>query len=404
MEDILFIVHRIPFPPNKGDKIRSFNMLKFLAKHYRVHLATFIDDPEDEKYAKELDAYTVDKKIVSVNPLVRRVASMTALLTGEPLSNRYYQSSVISRWVDDKVKNEGVKKAVLFSSPMAQFLSGDKFNSVHRIMDFVDVDSEKWLQYSEKHRFPMSLVFAREGKTLRTYERKVANEFEASLLVSDQEAKLFKEIAPESASSVHAMLNGVNTDYFDNQLDFPDMYDGNKQAIVFTGAMDYWANVDAVTWFVTHIFPSIKKTVKEARFYIVGTRPTDKVKELSKTEGVVVTGSVEDVRPYIKHASLSVAPMKIARGIQNKVLEAMAMSKVVVATPEAMEGISSQESGVTYIESDEAAFAKRITDLLINGDQDDLGEKCRAYVLSHFSWDSHLNKINELMVLPQLEK
>lgn len=398
MEDILYIVHRIPFPPNKGDKIRSFNILKYLAQHYRVHLATFVDDPIDMSYIPQLDQYVVDKCVIQIDSFHRKVASLAGLLTGEAFSNKFYQNKAIQKWVDHKVTKEGIKKIVLFSSPMAQFVEKHNAPAITRIMDFVDVDSEKWFQYAEKHAFPMSWLYKREGTKLRDFERRVAESFEASLFVSDNEANLFTNKVRPVAGNVVTLFNGVDTEAFNPESSWENPFTLEKKAIVFTGAMDYWANIEAVQWFADHVWPAVFKGNPSAWLYIVGSKPTDNVKALEKLPNVVVTGSVPEVKPYVKHAHVCIAPLRIARGIQNKVLEALAMEKVVVATPEAMEGILgfSEDGELVHECSQAEEFAVRVLSE-IECDRPVQIEKARAYVLKHFSWQSHLSKLNDLL-------
>lgn len=393
MEDLLYLVHRIPFPPNKGDKIRSYNILKYLSQHYRVHLGCFVDAEEDLQYVSALDEFVASKKVVEINPAIRKILSLRGILTGEALTNAFYRSTEMQRWVNDTIKQSGLRKAIAFSSPMATFLLNAPEANLHCLMDFVDVDSEKWFQYAENHRFPMSLVYQREGNKLRSFERLVCHRFDACTLVSDLEADLFRKIVPDCTDKVTAVLNGVDTVFFDPAVEYATVIGQDKQSIVFTGAMDYWANVEAVTWFVKKVLPIIQQKCPDAVFYIVGTRPAEAVKSLSASKGVIVTGAVKDVRPYIANAKVLVAPLRIARGIQNKVLEALAMNKYIVATPQAMEGIADKHTDIARITQEPESFAE----FVISGFDNTETAAGRDYVLQNFSWNSHLSKINELI-------
>ncbi|MCP5160711.1 MAG: TIGR03087 family PEP-CTERM/XrtA system glycosyltransferase [Hahellaceae bacterium] len=402
MEDILYLVHRIPYPPNKGDKIRSFNILRFLSEHYRVHLGTFVDDPDDLKFVDELRQWAHDVKIIQVSPLKRKLASIFGLVTGEALSNRFYASPEMQCWVDQKIYEQGIKRVLLFSSPMAQFVGGgkkkDTYADIHRVMDFVDVDSEKWFQYADNHRFPMSWLYQREGVTLRGFECAVAEQFAASVFVSENEARLFKNIAVNSADKIVHVLNGVDTQAFDPARPWLNPFSSDEQAVVFTGAMDYWANVEAVTWFAKEVWPAVRVKCPKAVFYIVGAKPSESVQELAKLPQIVVTGAVPEVKPYVRHACICVAPLRIARGIQNKVLEALAMEKVVVATPEAMEGISGfdDDTDLALVTGQRLVMADTIISELEN-DCPRAVESSRRYVEKHFSWNSHLTNLLEIL-------
>ncbi len=396
-EDVLYVCHRIPYPPNKGDKIRSFNILKHLASRYNVHLLTFIDDPEDEKYIGKLADYCVDYEVISIRPLFRKILSLLGVVVKTPLSNQFYRSRQAQQWIDKKIFKDHIKKVVLFSSPMAQFLVGKKYAHITRIMDFVDVDSEKWEQYAEQKKAPMSWLYAYEARQLRIFEKQVCREFDLSLFVSPQEAALFNKVLPGLANKVRSLSNGVDTEFFDPEIPMDNPYH-SESVMVFTGAMDYWANVDAVCWFVDNCFADIRRQNPKAEFYIVGIRPSEKVKSLARIDGVTVTGAVKDIRPYVRYAKCIVAPLRIARGIQNKVLEALAMAGTVVASPEAMEGIASADQLPNVV----ADSPKIFTDKCIKALGSDTGEEdvadYRNFVVQNFSWQSHLRLLDEILV------
>ena len=311
----------------------------------------------------------------------------------------------MQEWVDNIVSARAIKKHLVYSSPMAQYLQNIT-NAELKIIDFVDVDSEKWKQYSEKHPGLMGWVYAREARQLLKYEKQIAQEFDCSLFVSKNEASLFKKLAPEIEKKINYYSNGVDTAYFspETELQNPYLSHGDEaQIIVFTGAMDYWANQEAVIWFAESIFPKLKENAADACFYIVGSKPSEEIKRLSKQDGVYVIGGVNDIRPYIRFANLVTAPLKIARGIQNKVLEAMAMAKPVVATHAAMDGIdtgivfsldqNSNDDFISYTSDSEDELVQICKKILIEGDYNNLGLKGRELVINHFSWDSHLAEI-----------
>ena len=387
-ENLLYLVHRIPFPPNKGDKIRSHHLLEHLSKRYRVHLGAFVDDEEDWKHVEKIRTYCRECCLLKLDPRIARLRSLTGLLTGEALSLPYYSSAKLQDWVDGVVREYGIRKAVAFSSAMGQYL--ERHRDMLRIMDFVDVDSDKWTQYADSGPFPLRLIYRREGRRLAQYERRLAREFDASFFVSPQEARLFRTIAPESSGKIHAYQNGVDSEYFSPERAYPDPYPAGEKAIVFTGAMDYWPNIDAVGWFAREVFPSISGS--GIRFYIVGSNPAEPVRRLADRPGIVVTGRVEDVRPYLAHAALAVAPLRIARGIQNKVLEALAMGKTVVASPQAMEGIP--EHAACRICESAAQFSATLGVLLASGEA---GPGGRQFILDHYNWERNLHALSSVL-------
>lgn len=393
-EDLLLLVHRIPFPPNKGDKIRSYHLLKHLAKKYTVHLATFVDDQNDLQYVDTVKQWCGESYFEELNPTKAKLGSATALFMNRPLSLDYYRSAAMQTWVDRMVEKQSITKIVVFSSVMAQFV--ETKHKSRRVVDFVDIDSDKWLQYASKKVWPMSWLYQREGRTLLAYERKIAKICDASLFVSQAESDLFKTLAPESADKIGFFNNGVDTDYFSPDIANDNPYAANDKVIVFTGAMDYWPNIDAVQWFAEEVFPEVRKMHQNALFYIVGTRPSEQVIQLGNLPGIKVTGSVPDVRPYVAHAEVAVAPLRIARGIQNKVLEAMAMAKTVVVSSQALEGIDAKVGAELFLAEDAKAYISLLSALL-NLKSEDVGIAARKKVEARYNWDSNLHSVDALL-------
>jgi sugar transferase (PEP-CTERM/EpsH1 system associated) len=395
VEDLLLLIHRIPYPPNKGDKIRSYHLLKHLAKHYRVHLATFVDDPDDWQYVPHVEALCASSHFARMNPLLARVKSMSALLKNRSLSLEYYRDAGLARWVRKTVAAHRIERVLVFSSAMAQY--ADSYRQARRVVDFVDVDSDKWRQYADKKSWPMSWLYGYEAARLLDYERQVAREYDASLFVSAPEAALFRQLAPESGAKIGHFNNGVDTEYFTPEAAHANPYQPGERALVFTGAMDYWPNVDAVQWFCDNVFPALRERFPALRFYIVGSRPNPAVQALGQHPGVTVTGTVPDVRPYIAHAAVAVAPLRIARGIQNKVLEAMAMARAVVVSPQALEGIDAEPGSELVLAEDAPAFIDAVNVLLASQDGalEAIGLAARAKVQRRYSWSSNLACIGE---------
>jgi sugar transferase (PEP-CTERM/EpsH1 system associated) len=387
--DLLLLVHRIPYPPNKGDKIRSYNLLKHLATKYRVHLATFVDDADDWQHVPAVEAMCASSVFVKLDPMQGKLRSARGLATGKSLSLEYYRNAEMKRWVARTMRERGIARVMTFCSVMAQY--AEDFPAARRVIDFCDVDSDKWRQYAEKKKWPMSWVYRHEARSLLDYERQVAASFDASLFVSAPEAELFRTLAPESGAKIGHFSNGVDTEYFSPLRAYDNPYAAGEQALVFTGAMDYWPNVDAVKWFAEHVLPTVREAVPNARFYIVGSRPAPEVLALAN-EAIVVTGTVPDVRPYLAHCVAAVAPLRIARGIQNKVLEAMAMGRPVVSSREAFEGIEATPGRELIVADTPQEHADSVIALLRSPDTA-MGEAARASVERRYSWAAHLSPI-----------
>lgn len=395
MEDLLYLTHRIPYPPNKGDKIRSYHLLKYLSQHFHVHLGTFVDIEEDWQYAENIKEWCDEVCLIKLDPRIARLRCLSGFATGSPLTLPFYRDRQLKQWVDGLFKIKPITKIVTFSAAMTQYVR--HLYSAQRVIDFVDVDSDKWRQYAETKPWPLSWIYQRESTLLQNYERDVAQEFDKSTFVSLKEAALFKMMMPEVADKVDYFNNGVDTDYFSPIHQFPNPYPTNNRILVFTGAMDYWANVDAVEWFVQKVFPIVRSQIADIKFYIVGSNPSARVLALTKIPGVIVTGKVEDIRPYLKYASIAIAPLRIARGIQNKVLEAMAMGKRVVLSPQAMEGIQAVDGEELYVATDEITFASKVINL-ISEESDVEMNAARSRILSDYTWSASFARFDQLFM------
>jgi sugar transferase (PEP-CTERM/EpsH1 system associated) len=222
---------------------------------------------------------------------------------------------------------------------------------------------------------------------------------DASILVSEAEARLFADLAPEARGRIHGVNNGVDIDFFSPERRYDNPYPPGVLPLVFTGAMDYWPNVDAVEFFARDVLPKVRARLPNAKFWIVGSNPAEAVLALGKADGVVVTGRVPDIRPYLAHAAAVVAPLRIARGIQNKVLEAMSMAKPVVASPAAAEGIPAADGREFLVASDPDEFANKLTSLAEQSAHSSLGAAARAYILATYDWQKSLYKLDRILDL-----
>lgn len=405
MRDLLFLCQRIPYPPNKGEKIRAFRILDHLARDYRIHLGCFIDDPADWAHRESLAPFCATAHFARLDPTFAKLRCLTGLVDGRPLSLPYFHDAGLAAWTRDVLDKVGPDVAFVYSSAMAQYLlAGDAVRPPRPrrvVMDFVDVDSDKWRQYAPTQKWPFSAIYGREAETLLRFDRTVAVAADAGLFVSDPESALFRDLAPESAAKIHTVSNGIDADFFDPALDVGEVA-MPAPALVFTGTMDYWPNVDAVVWFAEDILPRIRAVHRQAGFVIVGASPAPKVAELARLDGVTVTGRVDDVRPYIAGGAVSVAPIRIARGIQNKVLEAMAMARPVVTTAQALEGIDA-EPGRDLVLAPEggdaaAGFADAVLSLLADPARAaQLGQAARACVVDGYSWPAKLSVLDRLL-------
>ena len=390
MGDILFLTHRIPYPPDRGDKIRGFNMVRFMSTRKRVHVIAFADDSRDLKRRNGLAPYTGNRSIIWRSK-PRWLAAVQALAFRRPISLTAFENASVQEAVTNLLARHSIDTIFVFSSQMAQYLPSKPRQKV--IMDFVDMDSAKFAAYAKNSSGFTKWMMQREAQLLLAHEKSVAAKVDASLFVSTQEAALFCE--KTGAKRVHVVENGIDTVYFDPSAAFKRI-ETTGALIVFTGQMDYRPNIEAVSWFVDTILPHIRVAHPNARFAIVGRNPTDAVKALARQPGVIVTGEVADVRGWLAAAAVVVAPLKLARGVQNKVLEAMAMARPVVASTAAAEGIDHADTIMTGGTVGE--IAEEVNRLLADpAKAAALGAAGREQVIARYGWDARLAVLDGIM-------
>jgi sugar transferase (PEP-CTERM/EpsH1 system associated) len=397
MSEILFLSHRVPYPPTKGDKIRSWHLLSGLARRCTVHLGAFVDDSADWS---DLDGLRAVCGELCLRPLARRAAlvrGMTGALHGAPLTVGYYRDRALGDWVRALAARRRLDAVFVYSSSMAQYAVGSVLAvDGPRVIDFCDVDSDKWRQYADSHAAPASWIYRREARLLERCERRATLAFDAVLVSAEPEAVLLRRIAPEAAERVRVLANGVDAGYFDPSGSWPNPYPAGRRPVVFTGAMDYHANIDAVRWFTEAVLPSIRAAMPDAFFAIVGANPASQVRALARDKGVLVTGRVADIRPYLAHAAVVVAPLRIARGIQNKVLEALAMARPVVATANAVQGIPGATQAGVCVRNDGPGLAAAVIERLAPDVPS--ADDGRRLVLERYAWQTQVDVVAELLL------
>ncbi|MGI4732152.1 MAG: TIGR03087 family PEP-CTERM/XrtA system glycosyltransferase [Janthinobacterium lividum] len=375
--DVLFLAHRAPFAPDRGDKIRGYHVLRHLAERARVHLVAFADDARDLTPPAELAAGLASCTIVP-RGRTRPLAALGALAAGRPLSLVAFADPRVAA----AIRTVGrVDAAYVFSGQMAQYLPLDAGRT---IMDFVDRDSAKFAAYGKSGSGLLRWIYAREGRRLAAFEADVADRVDASLFVSAAEAALLP--------GAQVLENGIDADFYDPATVEPVVEAG--PLVVFTGQMDYRPNIEAVRWFAADVLPLVRAARPGARFAIVGRAPVPAVSTLAG-EGVLVTGEVADVRPWLARAAVVVAPLLTARGVQNKVLEAMATARPVVATAAAAEGIDHADT--IRVADDAETFARQVIAAIMAGGD---APAARAQVVRRYGWDARLAPLDALLGLP----
>ncbi|MBT1064828.1 TIGR03087 family PEP-CTERM/XrtA system glycosyltransferase [Bowmanella sp. Y26] len=388
---LLYLCHRLPIAPFKGDRVRTRNQIEYLSTQFDVYLGCFAEEQSIDKNAlRELQGFCKQVYVEHHKKFGALLRCLWGLLKGEPLTCAYYKSAGMQAWVQRVIANQHPGNCWLSATAMAPYVLNAE--DVHLFTDFIDVDSDKWRQYAERSHFLMKWLYRREWQALKRLELVTTERSKRVYFVSTSEADFFKAMLPKSLQDkVGVLRNGVNSAYFS-----PDYYPCNSEEridVVFTGAMNYRPNIDGVLWFLDHAWPLVREAVPTATFYVVGLAPDKSLLARHGLLGVVVTGKVDDVRPYLGKARIAIAPIRLARGVQNKVLEAMAMSKDIVCTHLAMEGIDASCKGI-WIEDEPKGMAERIVGLLTGP----IGPNyCREWVLKHHQWKEMLKPMESLI-------
>jgi sugar transferase (PEP-CTERM/EpsH1 system associated) len=381
---LLFIAHRIPYPPNKGDKIRSYNELLFLSRHFEIDLVCFMDDPMDERYLPKLAALCKSISIFKRGNLFKFWHLIQGFLTAQPLSKALYDHPQMHKSVEALLQANTYHRIFIFSGQMSQYVPEALLPNA--VIDFCDVDSHKWDNYAERMPFYLSWLYRLEAHRLFAFEAEAAKTALAALFITPAELQLFRNLGGEGR--ILALGNGVDTEFFAPRPETP-VYG----RILFTGAMDYFPNEEGVSWFAKEVFPELRNKMPSAQFIIAGSNPSPKVKALARIEGVTVTGFVKDMRLEQAKAHIVVVPLRIARGMQNKVLEAMACGKAVVVCTQALGGIYAVP-GKDLMVADEAGDFRKCIETLLTEPQvlEAMGIAARNYILTNLSWERNLSQ------------
>jgi sugar transferase (PEP-CTERM/EpsH1 system associated) len=395
MGGILFLAHRVPFPPDRGDRIRAHHLLKALARLGPVHVGCFAegDRAGEEALAQLAASYCIAPR---TKPLP--LAGIEAVLGGKPVSLTAFHSRQLDGWVRQTIAAHNIEAIVVFSGQMGQYVPAD-FNG-RVVIDLCDVDSAKFASYAEAGE--RVWLNAREARLLAAEEERLGQRADATILISEAEAALYRSrLGAPAKVNVHVIGNGIDADFFNPAEVAPHSQLAGLPGphFTFTGQMDYRPNEQAALWVIEALIPHLRARFPEALFHVVGRNPTAKLMAHHGTSGVQVWGAVADVRPFLAAADAVLAPLLIARGVQNKVLEAMAMARPVVLTPDAATGIAATD-GEHWLVSppDPAAMAERIAGLLADRQAAaTIGMAARRFVLGHHGWDAMLAPLGQLL-------
>ncbi|MGH6895946.1 MAG: TIGR03087 family PEP-CTERM/XrtA system glycosyltransferase [Geminicoccaceae bacterium] len=399
MAEILFLAHRIPFPPDKGDKIRAYHVLSHLARSHVVHLGCLIDDVGDWRHVDQLRRLCHECHFAALPRARRRLRAAGALARNQAITVAALRDPALAGWIADLLRRRPIDGVFAYSSGMAQYLAAVPA-TVPRIVDFVDADSEKWRQLAAGRRWPWSWLYRRESERLRAFDHDATDRCDRCLFVSSAEARSFEELVASARAKTLVIPNGVDGGCFAPEVGHPCPFPQGGPVLAFTGDMSYWPNEDAVLWFAREVLPELRTNRPDLRFVVVGRGPGRRLCRAAARLGMDLSGTVPDVRPFLAHAALGVAPLRVARGVPNKVLEAMAMAKAVVATPAAITGLRLRPGRDILIAETPAAFAEAVISLLDPHRAAALGARARARVVADYAWAASLRRLDCLIAGP----
>jgi sugar transferase (PEP-CTERM/EpsH1 system associated) len=392
---LLFISQRIPYPLNKGDRIRSSHELHaFIERGHEVHLLAFADDLNDLNYQVDLRRMCATVEIVPLRRVWAGARALINLACMRPLSLGYFASRKMRRLVRRAVSKNDFDAVFVCSSPMAQYVPRELVSRA--VVDMADVDSERRRDCAGGANPLMSWIHSLEWKRLREYEYKIISSIAKTVVTTRREAALLDRIDEFTRRArLQTISNGVDLDYFQPSSQSPDTI---SPRLVFVGAMDHFANVEGARYFAEEVFPLIRSRESRAKFSIIGANPTDEVKKLARYPGVIVTGEAPDARPYLREATLCVVPLRIARGAQNEILEVMAAGKAVIASPEAVAGLRVIDGEQLIIADSARRFADAALEVTRNARlRESLETQARHFVEDKHDWKPLLQRLVELV-------
>lgn len=398
MSEILFLAHRVPFPPNRGDKIRSHHVLRKLASLAPVHVGCFSETAEDRASTREVAAISASHCVIQRSkPLV--LAGAEAVLTGKPVSLTAFHSHELHKWVRRTLAQRPISTIFVYSGQIGQYIPDDFAGRA--IIDLCDVDSAKFEGYADAGE--RVWLNAREGRLLAAEEERLANRCDATVLSTSAEAELLRSrVNDHIKARIGVIGNGIDADLFDCLSVKPHtaLSPDSGPHFVFTGQMDYRPNEAAAMWAIDHFLKAARDRHPGATFHVVGRNPTPGLLRREGTPGLRIWGEVPDVRPFVAAATCVLVPLQIARGVQNKVLEAMAMARPVLVTPQAATGIDARDGEHWMVEEADARAMLARFDALTGepGASERMGKAARDFVLANHAWDAMLAPLADLVL------
>lgn len=385
---LLFLTSRLPYPPHGGDKLRAFNFIKYLSKNHSVHLISFIEREEEIAYVEPMRKYCTSVETVLLKPIQSYVNCMLFSPTLTPFQVAYYRNGTMRDKINKAIADEKYDGIYIHLLRMAQYVKDSK--EVNRILDLTDslaLSLKRSLKF-RSHLF--YLFYFMEWLKVSIYEPKIVRYFDDCLLVSDADLKAGSVL--KNVHNISVVPNGVDLEYFK-----PPEAPHKPRKLVFIGNLHSFPNRDAVLYFYSEILPFVKLEMPDVEFYIVGANPPDKIKRLSDGKNVIVTGPVEDTRSHLSDAAAMVCPIRVATGMQNKILEAMAMGLPVISTSIATQWMPSREGGGIVVADSPLEFAKKAVEIMKDKElRRRLSIGSRSTAEDNYDWGKNIDKLEAM--------
>lgn len=387
---VLVLTHRLPYAPNRGDRLRAYHMLQGLKERAEVELVSLVHDDEEASHLEEVRQFVNRVHTVRVPKLRNYVRSATTLLGDTPLTHGLLDAPSMAEVLEEVCRRQRPDVVFAYCSGMARFALQPPLDSIPLVLDFVDVDSQKWRDMAAVSRPPLSWLYRREAATLGAFEARAAERAVSSLVVNAREALIARDLAP--AANVRVLNNGVELTRL-----HPPSAPADSSRVVFCGVMNYAPNDEGMRWFVRYVWPLVRTARPDATLAIVGSDPTPALKSLCAAEpSIEVTGRVPDVREWLWGSAVGIAPLHVARGVQNKALEAIAAGLPIVITEAVAGGLPDAAAYASSVANTPDQFAHHVLALLALSPSERRA-RAAASDLSHLTWSRTLEPLWSLL-------
>ncbi len=399
MSDLIFLAHRMPLPPEKGETARAWHMLRRLADNHRVHLGCFYEHASEAKHIARLNEVCASVLCLPLRPSARRLKSFAAFMQGRAVSAAFAGDARLTRWIAETLATHHPTQALVSGAAMAPYLESCRLHT--RVVDMVELTSERWRQRAERSRWPLSDLHWRQERALLAREMRAASRFDHTVFASAAEMNLFARRAPRVPAHLVTLRSGIDHDYFNPTRDYPNPYPTGRKIVVFAGKLDDPPNIEGVRWFAAEVMTMLRHRFPTIDFWMVGAHPTRAVRALTRRD-IHLAAPTADTRPYLAHADAVVAPLRAMRGVENNVLEGMAMGRPVIATPAALDGLDLALGEEVLCSASAPGFATCVATVL-GGRAHEIAQRGRQRVMADYGWVAALRLLDELLATTKLK-